>query len=870
MAVKNDPRRALKGNFQATVTSAGIRLVQGKKVEVVVAVGTPAQYLGGNRLALLLDGQPVTFAVSHLAWYQARLARDLVAFLSGELPTINSADYRLERYLYFATLLPIGIPFLTRGGAIWGALGFGLVAGCFSIAQVEKLPSVVRFVLMLGLSTVAYAFVGALMFASVAQGPSAAQPAGPSAEVHPSRAPLVESREVPAAVDEPEPEGIPVSRGRIREPSPLRCNVARLEGAAQIVQFLPDSRTLVTKSGDGVVSYWNADTGQKLRSSSDKDFAGISRDAQQAFYKSGTRITHRRLDDGRELPGAFEGDRFCVTQDGKRIVTLKSQERKVRSYNLSTGDVEASWDFGTSGRARGLALSPDGTEVVVSGCVRDLATGGLRASCHFDDATDLDRIIYREDGRVIAAPIGNTFSLYDAATGDLLQSFQPPSNGPHSIMAFSGDGKKVASVVVDGNIRLWDIETGKDLAYFRFERVPHSSRDEENVALAFSPDGRYLAVGFGTELRIWDVGDLLGAPLTPLPPPPTAQLPCVNPAAGDPARRIGTWNGELIRYVASVGPTGLDGSIIVELNYAAKSLAFAPDGRLLALDVSSGILLLDMVSKRETGLLRNSPTRRGSKQGMELRSSRMAQFLPSMSFSADGATLVAINGDNVDIWDVTSRHKVQSIRPKKAPIAVACVSPDRSKIALGSAGVQLWNRSTESATELQPNTETITESLAFSPDGNSLAAGNAAGLIRLWDLTGMPTPSNRVHREDVCSLAFSPDGRTLASGATDKSLCLWDLTRKRVRELPGQPEVVTALAFSPDGKRLCSWGIRAAQGAELSVWDVESGRRLGRVVRRDGHVTIAFSTDGKWAASTGNRNSRTLRIWDLTRLTNAR
>ena len=102
------------------------------------------------------EGREVSVTVAKFGAYPARIARDVVAFLSGRKRVLYRADYKLEWYLFVPALLPIGIPILTKGGAIWGGLGAGLFGACIGIAQLDKLPKGARLAICIGISLVAY------------------------------------------------------------------------------------------------------------------------------------------------------------------------------------------------------------------------------------------------------------------------------------------------------------------------------------------------------------------------------------------------------------------------------------------------------------------------------------------------------------------------------------------------------------------------------------------------------------------------------------------------------------------------------------------------------------------------------------------
>jgi WD40 repeat protein len=152
-------------------------------------------------------------------------------------------------------------------------------------------------------------------------------------------------------------------------------------------------------------------------------------------------------------------------------------------------------------------------------------------------------------------------------------------------------------------------------------------------------------------------------------------------------------------------------------------------------------------------------------------------------------------------------------------------------------------------------------SVAFSPDGNALAAGSADGNIRIWDLRA-PDAAPTVlsgHEDYVCSVAFSPDGRTLASASGDNSIRLWDLGHPQAapQVLAGHSANVLTVVFSPDGKRLASGG----EDRTIRLWDAHEPKALSLALtdRRGMVLSVAFSPDGRSLASAGDDG--TTRLW---------
>lgn len=696
------------------------------------------------------------------------------------------------------------------------------------------------------------------------------------------------------------------------------------------VSVRPDGKELSTTEEDGSIGRWDLSTGrrtgrQDAPRSAFREAHAFTPDGEAVAYVEKDNLVHFF-----DLTAAADTARLesqdgavcslSASPDGKTLA-LGTDEGVLLLWEPASGRTrvgcgEHSVSSEGSRGIRTIAFSPQGQTVATGGqdgtiCLWDVPSGTCRMKLlgHEDDVLG---IRFGPDGtRLASGGKDGTVRLWSVATGAELRRLEGPScaslaaeftpghrvigvssvtvplgaaragraietglhtlaEGPGSVpaisLAFSPDGRLLASGWADRRIRIWDPTTGRHRRTFEGHCGPVS-------ALAFAPDGRRLVSGsWDATALVWELDTPAGPPAeSPAPPPETAVRPVARTDPdGDPLPPQTLWRLGSSR-LCHAGPV--------------RTVLFSPDGGRIASGGDDGMLRIwEAASGRPLQAIAVSPGRRGigaaafdatgrriiSGAGAltfwEIPSKRVVHafdlgghYLESVAISADGTLLAMVDSQG-------QVRRKDLVKEREPPYA----RPDRNEadgVAFTSDGrIVVSNRKGRIVTLREPRTwERVAgiygiDYLGASRDGKIVAAGDDAGIVHLLAMAdGAVLRDLPIGADTATAVDFSNDGSHVACGMKNGTIVRWEVaTGKEVQRIPAHLGETSCLVFSPDGKTLASGGV----DGRVRLWDVGTGRGLHPQDQDLGEVqSLAFAPDGLTLASADAAG--TSRTWDL-------
>jgi WD40 repeat protein len=641
--------------------------------------------------------------------------------------------------------------------------------------------------------------------------------------------------------------------------------------------FSPDGRMLLSAHGDGN-RLWDVATGQELRTlTSDASLMSVSggaafnadgKEVAALAYGQGVQVKFWDAASGRELrtaelsgqPLLINGSPFSTDAAGHLLVTTKDEEK----LKL--------WDVTSQGKPRILSTA-SGTNTFVK---------------------------LSPDARLFALANGNTVQLREIETGRELRTL----NVPHTLdvpmdgvygLDWSPDGRTLATGGTDGQIRLWEVATGREAR----DLVGHSN---PAFGVAFSPDGTRL---FSGDKTIWET--TTGRGLRALARATSSPLGTMS-QDGRWLAELSLSNSQVKLWDVAQGRPSF--TLALSNDVIAQGAAFSPDGKVLAVFYRAG-QERSQSNAQQTAQSKPQPDERQQQPGAEDMKKAQKEMLKAMKRDPQ-ALLNAAQSNPAELMKI--------LNPQLGTQPGMTTRPSNPEFQ-----IKLWDVATGRELRALNGHAGPVKSIAFSQDGHRLISGATNGEVKIWDIeSGREVNSlgaqganagstmmamTPLNQNEVKAVAFSPDGFLVAIGSKEMSsnfdpqamisaamakantrgsggkgaqspaeirkqteemmknmtlsvkgpVRVWNVLREEtVLTLEGHADGTEALAFSSDGRLLASSG----GDSTIKLWDVATGRTLRTL---NGLTTsansLAFSPDSRVLVSASYDG--TTRLWDV-------
>jgi WD40 repeat protein len=407
-------------------------------------------------------------------------------------------------------------------------------------------------------------------------------------------------------------------------------------------------------------------------------------------------------------------------------------------------------------------------------------------------STGVSGLAVAPDGkRAVSASSDNTLKVWDLETGRELRTLKGHSL-PVIGVAVTSNGKRAVSASFDNTLKVWELESGRELRTLK-------GHSQGVYGASVTPDGKQaVSASEDNTLKVWDL------------------------ASG---RELRTLRGHFARV---------------------SGVAVTPDGkRAVSASFDNTLKVWDLASGREQRTFEGH-----------------SGYVSGVAVTPDGKQAVSASWDHrLKVWELESGRERRTLEGHSDYVSGVAVTPDGKRAVSTSFDntLKVWDLETgRELRTLQGHSHSV-RGVAVTSNGKRAVSASDDKTIKVWDLESEGDRRRLQHHSGpISSVAVTPDGKRAVSASADKTLKVWNLESGReLRTLEGHCARVLNVAVMPDGKRAVS----TSADDTLKVWNLESGRELSMLRRYDRVSTGAMAGDGKRAVYTSA--GYTLKVSDL-------
>lgn len=637
------------------------------------------------------------------------------------------------------------------------------------------------------------------------------------------------------------------------------------QGAVERAEFSPDGSRVITVARDGTARIWNATSGEQLFL-----LQPVGKFPTAIFSPNGTRVLTAGENSDASLWDAQTGRKILSVErrgsslasfspDGQSFAIAQGDQRSVLIWNAEDGKLNRTlrvnaWPYS-------VAFSPDGSRILISSWgpisfpflshLWDVSKGMEIATLagHKSD-TQLQGVMFSHDGRRIATvSLDGSARLWDGISGNLLGVLGQESSGlklsymgpderdQEMNSVFSQDDRFLAAASLNGTVRIWDVERTSLLTTI----IGHDALVEH---VEFSPvtNSILLTASHDRTARLWDIDGVLTTALSHEYPPTFAVFSpdSVHLLTGGGDAKVHLWDVTTEREIANF-----------DTGEVVQSATFSPDGsRVATTSLGGRVLVWDVASRREVAQLK-------SRDGL-----LQVQFSPKGDLLATGSA-----HGTAQLWDAASGAELATIKTSgKLPQAIFGRDGDLVLTATDDNAAHLLKTDGTEFKVLIGHQNRITAA-AFSPDSQLVVTGSLDRTARIWSIKdGNSVATLKGHSDELTAVAFSQDGQSLLTASRDGTVQIWSVpvgTEKVV--LRGHIGAVDSAQISPNGLYVVT---TSSQDRTVRLWAAQSGREIAVLASREDEANrpalmrAAFNPDGtRIAIVSGDDSVRIIRAF---------